>query len=239
MTPGNILRHPHRARFRSLFNAFRHLGLVEQVGQGIDRMYREMLRFGRVPPRIVDDRDQVSVTFNADRPNIRIARFVASLPSDEQDDLDVLLILNVLRQRRSVTARDVSPEIQRSVEESQQLLRRLADDDRGLLEPSQGTVGRKLPNYRLRGAVLAELGPAVVYHCAPSSERERKIIEHLAEYGSINNRTVQNMFDVDVYRASAILRELVGREILIRTSEQQRGQTVRYGPGRGFPQTKR
>lgn len=239
VTPGNILRHPHRARFRSLFNAFRHLGLVEQVGQGIDRMYREMLRFGRLPPRIVDDRDQVSVTFNADRPNIRIARFVAGLPSNEQDDLDVLLVLNLLRRRRSVTARDVSVEIQRSVDDTQQLLRRLADDERGLLEPSQGTVGRKLPNYRLRGAVLAELGPAVAYHRAPSSDRERKIIEHLAEYGSINNRTVQNLFDVDVYRASAILRELVVREILVRTSEQQRGQTVRYGPGGAFPQRAR
>ncbi len=239
VTPGNILRHPHRARFRSLFNAFRHLGLVEQVGQGIDRMYREMLRFGRVPPRITDDRDQVSVTFTADRPNIRIARFVAGLPSNEQDDLDVLLIIDLLRRRRSVTARDVFPHIQRSVEDAQQLLRRLADDDRGLLEPSQGTVGRKLPNYRLRGSVLAELGPAVAYHRAPSSERERKIIEHLAEYGGINNRTVQNMFDVDVYRASAILRELVGRGILVRTSEQQRGQTVRYGPGEAVPRKKR
>lgn len=234
VTPANILRHPHRARFRSLFHAFRHLGLVEQVGQGIDRMYREMLRFGRMPPRIVDDRDQVSVTFNADRPNIRIARFIAGLPSTEQDDLDVLLILNALRQRRSVTARDIAVEIQRPVDETQQLLRRLADDDRGLLEPSRGTVGRRLPNYRLRGAVLAELGPAVAYHRAPSSERERKIVEHLSEYGSINNRTVQNMFDVDVYRASAILRDLVVRDILVRTSEQQRGQTVRYGPGPAF-----
>jgi ATP-dependent DNA helicase RecG len=239
VTPRNILRHPHRARFRSLFNAFRHLGLVEQVGQGIDRMYREMLRFGRTPPRIVDDRDQVSVTFTADSPNIRIARFIAGLPSNEQSDLDVLLILNALRQRRSVTARDIAAEIQRPVDETQQLLRRLSDDDHGLLEPSQGTVGRKLPNYRLRGAVLAELGPAVAYHRAPPAERERKIVEHIAEYGSINNRTVQNMFDVDVYRASAILRDLVTRDILVRTSEQQRGQTVRYGPGPSYTAPRR
>jgi ATP-dependent DNA helicase RecG len=52
VTPDNILRHPHRGRFRSLFTAFHHLGLVEQVGLGIDRMYRELLRFGRTPPRI-------------------------------------------------------------------------------------------------------------------------------------------------------------------------------------------
>ena len=234
VAPANILRHPHRARFRSLFNAYRHLGLVEQVGQGIDRMYREMLRFGRTPPRIVDDRDQVSVTFTADRPNIRIARFIAGLPSGDQDDLDTLIILNVLRKRRSVNARDLAPDLQRSVDETQQLLRRLADDDHRMLEPSAGTVARRLPSYRLRGPILAELGPAIAYHRAPSSERERKIVEHIAEYGSINNRTVQNMFDVDVYRASAILRELVERDVLVRTSEQQRGQTVRYGPGSSY-----
>lgn len=69
--PQNILRHPHRARFRLLFTAFRHLGLVEQVGAGVDRMYRELLRFGRTPPCIVEDSDHVSVTLVAGEPNVR------------------------------------------------------------------------------------------------------------------------------------------------------------------------
>ncbi|MGH3930671.1 MAG: ATP-binding protein, partial [Pseudonocardiaceae bacterium] len=231
VTPQNILRHPHRARFRLLFTAFRHLGLVEQVGAGVDRMYREMLRFGRTPPRIVEDRDQVSVTFVADEPNIRIARFVNALPQRDRDDLDVLLVLGMLRRRRAVNAPAVAVEIQRPAPDAQLLLRRLSEGERPLLEPTAGSSHRRQPNYRLRGPVLAELGSAVAYHRAPSTERDRKIIEHLTEYGSINNRTVQNLFDVDVHRASAILRDLVERDVVVRTSDQTRGQRVRYGPG--------
>jgi ATP-dependent DNA helicase RecG len=234
VTPENILRHPHRARFRLLFTAFRHLGLVEQVGAGVDRMYREMLRFGRTPPRIVENHDQVSVTFVADEPNTRIARFVNTLPQQDRDDLDVLLVLGLLRRRRAVSAPDVAVEIQRPDTDAQLLLHRLSEGERPLLEPTAGSSHRRQPNYRLRGSVLAELGPAVSYHRAPSAERDRKIIEHLAEYGSINNRTVQNLFDVDVYRASAILRDLVERDVVVRTSDQTRGQSVRYGPGPAF-----
>lgn len=234
VTPANILRHPHRARFRLLFTAFRHLGLVEQVGAGVDRMYREMLRFGRNPPSIAEDRDQVSVTFMADEPNVRIARFINTLPASDRDDLDVLLVLGLLRRRRSVSAPMVAAEIQRSTVEAQVLLRRLCEGDRPVLEPTVGTAHRRHPNFRLRGPVLAELGPAVAYHRAPVTERDRKIVEHLTEYGSINNRTVQNLFDVDVYRASAILRDLVERDAVVRTSDQTRGHAVRYGPGPAF-----
>lgn len=239
VTPENILRHPHRARFRLLFNAFRHLGLVEQVGLGIDRMYRELLRYGRTPPRIAETRDQVSVTFVADQPNMRVARFLSQLPADTREDLDVLLVLSLLRRRRTVNAPDLSGEIQRPVQDAQTLLLRLSGDDRALVEPSTGSVARRYPSYRLRGSVLAELGPAVSYHRTPSGERDRKIIEHLTEYGSINNRTVQNLFDVDVYRASAILRELGAREVVVRTSEQRRGHAVKYGPGPALPQRRR
>ncbi len=239
VTPENILRHPSRARFRLLFSAFRHLGLVEQVGAGVDRMYRELLRFGRNPPRISEDRDQVSVTFVADEPNVRIARFVNSLPAADRDDLDVLIVLSALRRRRSVSASAVASEIQRPVTDAQALLRRMSEGEATLLEPTAGSAHRRQPNYRLRGSVLAQLGSAVDYHRAPTIERDRKIVDHLAEYGSINNRTVQNLFDVDVYRASAILRDLVEREVVVRTSEQTRGQAVRYGRGPAFPRSRR
>lgn len=235
VTPENILRHPSRARFRSLFLAFNHLGLVEQVGLGVDRMFREMLRFGRQPPTITESSDQVSILFTADQPNLRIARFVNDLPEGERDDLAVLLVLNLLREHRSVRADAVARRIQRSTDEAQNLLRRLAGGELALLEPTQGTAGRRRPNYRLRGSVLASLGPAVAYHRAPTDERDRKIVEHVQEYGAVNNRTVQNLFDVDVYRASGILRDLVKRGILVRTSEQQRGKVVRYGPGPACP----
>ncbi len=187
----------------------------------------------------MEDRDQVTVTFSSDQPNMRVARFVGRMAPDDRDDLDVLLTLAILRRKRSIAASAVATEIQRSADDAQVLLRRLSEGEHGLLEPTAGSAHRRRPNYRLRGAVLAELGSAVAYHRAPSDERDRKIVEHLQEYGAINNRTVQNLFDVDVYRASAILRELVERGMLVRTSEQTRGSAVRYGPGARLPAARR
>jgi len=67
------------------------------------------------------------------------------------------------------------------------------------------------------------------------SDTDRKVVAHVAEYGKITNRTVQNLFDVTVHPANAIIDDLVRREILIKTSVQQRGPGVEYGPGSKFP----
>jgi ATP-dependent DNA helicase RecG len=235
VTPTNILRHPHRARFRSLFDTFRRLGLVEQVGLGVDRMFREMLRDGREAPRIREDIDSVQVTLIGDEPNVRIARFVRGLPAGEQEDVDVLLVLSMLRRRRSVTAREVGSTVQRTQEDAQDLLRRLASGQQALIEPTAGSAHRRFPNYRLRTPALAALGPAISYHRQSTDEVDRKTVEHVREYGSVNNRTIQNLFDVDVFKASAILRDLVSRGVLEMTTEQRRGTAVRYGPGSRFP----
>jgi ATP-dependent DNA helicase RecG len=60
----------------------------------------------------------------------------------------------------------------------------------------------------------------------------------LSDYGEINNRTIQRLFDVDVYQARDILKSLVGREIIVRTSVAARGATVKYSPGAAFPASK-
>ncbi|MHB8892917.1 MAG: hypothetical protein ACYC65_12820 [Candidatus Limnocylindrales bacterium] len=67
------------------------------------------------------------------------------------------------------------------------------------------------------------------------SDTDRKVIAHVSEYGKITNRTVQNLFDVTVHPANAIIDDLVRREVLVKTSVQQRGPGVEYGPGPRFP----
>ncbi len=67
-------------------------------------------------------------------------------------------------------------------------------------------------------------------------EIDRKVIAHVQEYGRITNRTLQNFLDVDVYRARDILKDLTGRELLVRTSIPTRGPSVEYGPGPAFPE---
>ena len=104
-----------------------------------------------------------------------------------------------------------------------------------MIEPTAGTANRLHPNYRFTSASLSALGPAVTYSRRAASETDRKVVEHIREYRTINNSTLQRLFDVDVYQARDLLRDLVGREILVRVSEQTRGVAVKYGPGPKFP----
>jgi len=105
-----------------------------------------------------------------------------------------------------------------------------------MVEPAR--AGRRAaggPTYKLSGSALAALGPAVTYQTRSGSETDRRVIAHVAEYGKITNRTIQNLFDLTVHRANTLLDDLIRREILVKTSIQQRGPGVEYGPGPKFP----
>lgn len=239
ITPENILTAGSRARFPSLSAAARTLGLAEELGQGVDRMFREMARTGRSTPTVsvVDGADEPTtvVAFTGGPPNIRVTRFVSELPEVESNDTDTLLIVLLLCRKKSVTAREVAPVVQRDLAATERVLRRLAAGEAELLEPTAGTAARAHPNYRLRGRALASLGPAVTYHRRSASDVDRKVVDHVREYGTVNSATVQRLFDVDVYQARDILRDLVDRGLVVRVSEQKRGPMVRYGAGAQFP----
>ena len=199
-----------------------------------------MARTGRSTPKVSVEHEShdpaTLVLLTGGPPNARITRFILELPEAERNDTDTLLIVLLLCQKRTVTARDVAGVIQRTVAATEAVLRRLASGEAQLLEPTAGTLGRAHPNYRLRSAPLVSLGPAVAYHRRSASDIDRKVIDHMREYGTINSATVQRIFDVDVYQARDILRDFVGREILVRISEQSRGPKVKYGPGPQFPE---
>lgn len=238
ISPANILTHPPKARFPALAEAMRSLGLAEKWGQGVDRMFREMIRSGRSVPVVSvqeGDEPETMVRFMGGPPNARIAKFISTLPAAEQDDTDTLLIVSVLATRRTVSAETLSAVVQREPEATQAILNRLANGAAELIEPTPRSISRRYPDYRLRGAAIAALGTALSYQPRPRVDSERKIYAHVREYGSINNGTLQRMFDMDVYAARDMLREMVGKQTLVRVSEQTRGTAVRYGPGRRFP----
>lgn len=235
VTPENILTHPPKPRNRTLANAARKLGFAEEFGRGIDRIYISLIRAGRGLPVIENDPGQVAVRMVGGAPNVHIARYVASLPSVERDDTDALLVLYRLCSIRVVTAVTVAPLLQRSEAEAATILGRLAVDPPAMIERTRAARAGTGPAYRLSGPALAALGPAVTYQVRSISDTDRKVVAHVVEYGKITNRTVQNLFDVTVHPANAIIDDLVRREILVKTSVQQRGPGVEYGPGSKFP----
>ncbi len=235
VTSDNILTHPSKPRNPALNRAFRVLGLAEVVGRGVDRMYREMIRSGRGVPLITSHSDSVRVALDGGDPNTQIARFVAGLPFDERDDIDTLLVLFALRSRRTIDAKALAPLAHKSVEEAEPVLRRLAAESVGMVEPTRQTVRRAHPNYRLRGDALQALGSAVPYRRRTIDEIDRKVIAHIRVSEKVTNKTIRNLFDVDVYRARSILADLVDRGVIVKASSQQRGPGVAYAAGPSFP----
>ncbi len=235
VTPNNILTHPSKPRNPCLMNAARVLGLAEEIGRGVDRMYREMISAGRDIPHIESFHDHVRVTLAGGHANTQVARFVAQLPEQERDDTDAMLVLFRLCSVRTLSATDIAPLLQKNPIEAEAALRRLASDSIGVLEPTRQSARRAHPTYRLRGEVLKALGAAVPYQRRTVDEIDRKVIAHVREYGKVTNRTVQNLLDVGINRARDILADMVQRRLLRKTSPHERGPGVEYGPGSRFP----
>ncbi len=239
VTADNILTHPSKPRNPRLAAAARRLGLAEEIGRGVDRMFREMIRSGREIPRIEGHFDRVRVTFVGGAPNTHIARYVAQLPESERENTDTMLSLLRLCSKSSLTAVELAPVLQKTAEEAETVLQRLSSDGVGMVEATRESARRRRPSYRLRGDALKALGSAVTYRRRTVDEIDRKVIAHVKEYGKVTNRTVQNLLDASMTRSKQILQDLVARDMLQKISEHERGPGVEYGPGPKFPSTKR
>lgn len=235
VTVENILTTSSRPRNARLAAAVRVLGLAEEAGIGVDRMYREMVRVGHAPPQFSETVDQVAVTLIGGAPNTHLARFVATLPPPEADDADAMLVLFTLLTRRLVSAPALAPLLQKHQEEVEFVLRRLGTAPVNMLEPTRETARRHHPNYRLREHVITTLGPAVSYRRRTTDEYDRKVIQLVRELGTINARVIRVALDLESVPASRLLGDLVERGILVKTSDAQRGPSVTYGAGTAFP----
>ena len=200
-------------------------------------MYREMVRVGHNPPAFTETPDEVLVSLIGGAPNTHLTRYVTTLPSSEADDADAMLILFTLLTKRVIAAAQLTPLLQKEQDEVEYVLRRLTTDQVSMVEPTRETARRRHPNYRLREHVITALGPAVTYRRRTSDEYDRKLMELLRETGRINARMVRIALDLDAAAASRVLADLVERELLVKTSDAQRGPSVAYGPGPQFPAT--
>lgn len=239
VTPTNILTHPSTPRHRLLAEVVSRCQLAERTGQGIDRAYREMLRAGKPPPLIEDVGELVRASLSGGIGNDAFIRFVRDLPPELGGDVDVLICLSILRDATSLDASRLAESIQRSPLEAQEVLARLADDDAGLLEPTRRTIRKPFPSYRLRNRPLAELSRAVSYRRRAPDEIDAKVVEHVEEYGVVTNKTLQRLFDINVYAARNMLADLRDRDVLRKIGDARGGTGVKYGPGKAFPGKKR
>ncbi|WP_147251545.1 ATP-binding protein [Blastococcus sp. TBT05-19] len=238
VTPENILTVSSRPRNPALAGVIRQLGLAETAGVGVDRMYAEMVKVGHQPPTFTGDQFRVAVTLHGGAPNTAVTRFATTLPEDRRSDPDTLLVMLALLGKRNVTASELAPTLQKDDDEVEAILLQLATPAVGFIERTRESANARAGIYRLRDQAVAALGPAVTYRRRVSDDTDRKVIEIVREAGQVNGRIVRTLVDVDTPTASRILADLVDRQILVKTSEAQRGPSVTYGPGPQFPSSR-
>ena len=234
VTAENLLTVNSRSRNAALTALMRRLGLAEDAGVGVDRMYAEMVGVGHHPPTFSSSRDYVTATLLGGAPNTSVTRFVTTLPEQWRTNPDPLLVLLTLLGQRTVTAAAIAPLLQKGLDESEVILQLLAGSD-GFIERTRGSATHRLGVYRLRAEAIATLGTAVAYRRRGEDDTDRKVVEIVRETGQINGRMVRTLLDVDTPTASRILADLVDRQVLVKTSEAQRGPSVTYGKGPKFP----
>lgn len=233
VTPSNILTYPSTPRNRLLTETVAMLQVAERTGQGVDRAYREMLRTGKEPPRFEDLGTLVRAGLDGGSGDDYFARFVSNLPEELGRDVDALLTFTWLRRKRGIDARRLAGMSQRPPADAESVLRRLASG--GFVEPTVRSARSTHPTYRLRPETIAAMSRAVVYGHLDQSGRDQKVVDHVQEYGFVTNKTIQRLFDTNVYNARNILSDLRRRGIVEKVGDARGGVGVTYGRGPEFP----
>jgi len=208
ITPDNILVHEPKPRNPRLAEAFRRIGLVEQTGRGVDKIFMGQLRYGRPTPDYSrSDPEGVRVVLRGGKPSLDFAAFVF-----EQDQagkflqLDDLLVLNTLFFERRIDLDRTTQLIQKGDNQARTVLERLHEN--GLIEGRGEKRGRI---YILSRVLYERFKLQAEYTRARGldlNEMEVSILDFVKENGSITRTQAAILCKITDLQAKRLLQKL-------------------------------
>ncbi len=209
VTIQNILVHEPKPRNPRLAEAFRRIGLVEQTGRGVDRIYLGQLRYGRpVPDYSRSDSEGVRVVLPGGQPSLEFAALVYEENRVGRVlTLDELMVLNALFYERQTDSTAVGALIQKGAGAARSVLERLVE--RGLLEARGERRGRA---YMLSAALYRRLHQEVEYVRARGFEplqREQMVLNYARNHGGITRSEVADLCQLTPRQAGRLLSQMV------------------------------
>ena len=216
ITVENILVHEPKPRNPRLSDAFKRIGIVEQTGRGVDRIYMGQLRYGRPPPDYTrSDSDGVRVVLSGGKASQQFSAFVY-----EQDKkglrltLDELMILNTLFFDRRIDSEFAGRLIQKGAIEARRILEHL--NEKGLIEGKGKTKGRV---YHLSAELYRTLGQSESYvriHGISPIRQEGMIMEYVQAHGRIERKHVMELCGLTSPQAGRLLKKMMNSKKLQR-----------------------
>ena len=221
VTPENILVHEPKPRNARLYAAAKRIGLVEQTGRGVDKIFAGQVRYGRPAPDYSrSDATGVRVVVPGGKPSLEFAGFIFEQERSGQPMfLDEMLVLNdVFRQRRTSTD-ESAVLIQKPSGEARRVLERLTE--RGWLEAKGEKKGRV---YHFAPGVYERLGQPEAYVRSKgiSAARHEAMIEKFARaHGKVVRQNVVELLGINEREASYLLQKMA-----------RSGKIEKHGSGR-------
>lgn len=211
--PESVIQHAPVHRNRHLCELLDRVRVMERSGLGVDRIYEDQLRFGKVPP-----------TYNADRTSVRLrldarefdGAFARMVLVEEQSGhtwrVEELLVMSHLRRMGPSDRAALARVMQRPEEDAQDLLSPMLGDVISRFGSGPGT------RYVLSARIQAVLGAEATYtrERGLAKEAQRQLVlQHAVEFGRVDNRTVREMLQMSQRDATLILQSLESRGDLV------------------------
>jgi ATP-dependent DNA helicase RecG len=223
ITVDNILVHEPKPRNPRLAEAFKRLGLVEQTGRGVDKIFIGQIRYGRPAPDYSrSDSDGVRVVLQGGQPSLEFAAFVYE--QDKQGNplnLDELLVLNVLHFQRRIDAEEAGRIIQRGDVQARAVLAHLLE--RGLVEARGERRGRV---YILAALLYRRFHMEAEYIRAKGFaplQQEQMILDYVQSHGSIRRAEAAELCKLTGDQASDRLQEMARKYPQFKLVGRRRG----------------
>ncbi len=188
VTAENVIRHPPVRRNSLLANVFRDIGLVDRVGQGVDRIYTELLRAGKPRPYYGGASDFVRLTLPT-RTDPEIVRFLDS--EDRRGSrfgLDDLLVFDALRETEEIDRWSGAKILQTDDTEAARRLASLRRDGH-LVARGRGR-GTK---YRLAETLRSVFARTLFERPAAEEDERRRVLSVLARGDRLTNAQVRRL----------------------------------------------
>lgn len=208
VTVANILVHEPKPRNSRLAEAFKRVGLVEQTGRGVDKIFMGQLRLGRPAPDYSrSDETGVRVVLRGGTQSLEMAAFVYEQEKGKSPlSLDELLILNTVFFERSMDSERAASLIQKGPVDARAVLSRLVE--KGFIEPKGERRGR---TYHMSSWLYRKLGEKEEYvraHGISAYKHEALILEYLDAHKRIERKSVMSLCGMSGIQASRILKRM-------------------------------
>ncbi|MDP2359781.1 MAG: ATP-binding protein, partial [bacterium] len=216
VTPTNLLVHEPLPRNARLYAAAKRIGLVEQTGRGVDKVYLGQLRYGRpIPDYSRSDATGVRLTLRGGAESLEFAAFVFERERRLGPmTVDLMIVLNQLFHERRMTTEQAARDIQRSQQDARALLERLVEE--GLVEARGEHRGRV---YHLAARFYDAVGQPEAYvrvHGLDPIRQEAAVLQFVQAHQRITRSNVVELCGISERQATQLLGRLVGENRLVK-----------------------